>query len=152
MKPLTIYSFIVQLLWSCGIWFLVYLEFVGLCQCLLLSFLLAGKVVLVAIAMEIYGWLSLIVWCGVFRRKEIVGVLKTMSVLCLISSFLFSEPYWNGSQFGETIIFLLFLDFLDLCNLCNWFVLPCILPVYLGVSLFSLSMNPYYLSKKNLSF
>ena len=34
---------------------LVYLEFFGLCQCLLLSFLLAGKVVLVAIAMGIYG-------------------------------------------------------------------------------------------------
>ena len=43
------------------LWFLVYLEFVGLCQSLLLSFLLAGKVVLVAIAMEIYGWLFLIV-------------------------------------------------------------------------------------------
>ena len=40
------------------IWFLVYLEFVGLCQCLLLSSLLAGKVNLVAIVMEIYGWLS----------------------------------------------------------------------------------------------
>ena len=55
VKVLTIYSFIARLLWSCGIWFLVYLEFVGLCQCLLLSFLLAGKVVLVAIAMGIYG-------------------------------------------------------------------------------------------------
>ena len=40
---------------------LVYLEFLGLCQCLLLSFLLTGKVDLVAIAMDIYGSLFLIV-------------------------------------------------------------------------------------------
>ena len=40
---LTIYSFIAQLLRSYGIWFLVYLEFVGSCQCLLLGFLLSGK-------------------------------------------------------------------------------------------------------------
>ena len=33
----------------------------GLCQCLLLSFLLAGKVDLVAIVMDIYGLLFLIV-------------------------------------------------------------------------------------------
>ena len=131
MKLLTIYSFIVRLPWSCGTWFLVYLEFVGLCQCLLLSFLLAGKVDLVAIAMEIYGWLFLIVWCGVFGRKEIVGVLKTMSILCLISSFFFSEPYWTGSHCGETILFLLFWIFLiyvifvfdmytPVYSLCTW--------------------------------
>ena len=29
----------------------------------------------------------------VFGRKEIVGVLKTMSILCLILSFYFSKPY-----------------------------------------------------------
>ena len=54
----------------------------------------------------------LIVWCGVFGRKEIVGVLKTMSILCLISSFYFSEPYWTGSQCGETNLFLLFWIYL----------------------------------------
>ena len=43
------------------IWFLVYSEFVGLCQCLSLSFLLAGKVDLVTIVMDIYGLLFLIV-------------------------------------------------------------------------------------------
>ena len=40
------------------------------------------------------------------------------------------------------------LDFLDFCNVRFWFVLPCILPVYFGVSLFLISMNLYYLSKK----
>ena len=40
---------------------LAYLEFAGLCHSLLLGFWLAGKVVLVAIVMEIYGWLFLIV-------------------------------------------------------------------------------------------
>ena len=110
---------------------LVYLEFFGLCQCLLLSFLLAGKVVLVAIAMGIYGWLFLIVWCSVFGRKKIVGVLKTMSILCLTSSFYFSEPYWTGSQFGETNLFLQFWIYLiyvifvfdmytTVYSLCTW--------------------------------
>ena len=112
MKLLTIYSFIARLLWSCGIWCLVYLEFIGLCQCLLLGYLLVGKVDLVAIVMEIYRWLFLIVWCGVSGRREIVGVLKTMSVPCLISSFCFSELYWTGSLCGETNIFLLFWIYL----------------------------------------
>ena len=40
------------------------------------------------------------------------------------------------------------LDLLDLCNVCFWFVHPCILPVYLGVSLFFISINLYYLSKR----
>ena len=56
-----------------------------------LSFLFAAKVDLVAIVMEIYGLLFLIVWCGIFGRKEIVGVLKTTSFLCLISSFYFQN-------------------------------------------------------------
>ena len=38
------------------------------------------------------------------------------------------------------------LDLLDFCNFRFWFVLPCILPVCLGVSF--LSMKSYYLSKK----
>ena len=112
MKLLTIYSFIARLLWSCGIWCLVYLEFIGLCQRLSLGYLLAGKVDLVAIIMKIYGWLFLIVWCGAFRRREIVGVLKTLSVPCLTSSFYFSELYWTGSLCGGTILFLLFWIYL----------------------------------------
>ena len=109
---MSIFSFIARLLWSCGIWFLGYLEFAGLCHSLLLGFWLARKVVLVAIVMEIFGWLFLIVWCDVFGTREIVGVLKTRSVPCLISSFFFLEPYLIGSLYGETIIFLLFWIFL----------------------------------------
>ena len=131
VKLLTIYYFIVQLLWGCGIWFLVYLEFVGLCQHLLLSFLLADKVDLVAIVIDIYGLLFHIVWCGAFGRKEIVGVLKTVSVLCLISSFYFSEPYWTGSHCVETNFFLQFWIYLiyvifvfdmytPVYSLCTW--------------------------------
>ena len=112
MKLLTIFSFIARLLWSCGIWCLVYLEFIGLCQCLSLGYLLASKVDLVAIVMEIYGWLFLIVWCGAFGRREIVGVLKTLSVPCLTSRFYFSELYWTGSLCGETNLFLLFWIYL----------------------------------------
>ena len=123
---MTIYAFIARLLWSCGIWFLVYLEFVGLCQCLLLGYLLAGKVDLVAIVMEIYGRLFLIVWCGVFGRREIVGALKTMSVPCLISNFYSSEPYWTGSLCGETNLFLLFWIYL----IFVMFVFDMFTPVY----------------------
>ena len=36
-------------------------------------------------------------------------------------------------------------DLFDFCNFRSWFVLPCILPVCLGVS-FLISMNSYYLS------
>ena len=123
---LTIYSCIAWLLWSCGIWFLVYLEFVGLCQRLLSGFLLVGKVVLVAIVMKIYGRSFLIVWCGVFGRREIVDVLKTMSVPCLISSFYFSKPYLTGSLCGETNIFLLFWIYLTFVM----FVFDLFTPVY----------------------
>ena len=154
MKLLTIYSFIARLLWSCGIWCLVSLEFIGLCQCLLLGYLLASKVDLATIVMEIYGWLFLIVWRGVFGRKEIVGVLKTMSILCLISSFYFSKPYWTGSQCRETNLFLQFWIYLIYVIFVFDMLHPCILSVYLGVSLFLISINLYYLSrrkkKKNL--
>ena len=143
---LTIFSFIARLLRSYGIWVLVYLELVRSCLCLLLGSLLAGKVTLVAIAMELFGRSFLFVWCGVFGRRGIVDVLKTFSVLCLISSFFLSEPYLTGSLCGETILFLFwiyltfvifFLDlFTPVYSLCTW------------VSLLLLSMNPYYLSKK----
>ena len=102
---------------------------------------------LVAIVMEIYGLLFLIVWCGVFGRKEIVGVLKTMSVQCLISSFYFSKPYWTGSQCGETNLFLQFWIYL----IYVIFVFDMYTPVYslcIWVSLFFISINLYYLSKK----
>ena len=143
MKLLTIYSFIVRLPWSCGTWFLVYLESVGLCQCLLLSFLLVGKVDLVAIKMEIYGWLFLIVWCGVFGRKEVVASrcfednehsmpdLKFLFFRTLLDWF----SVWRNQPFSSI------LDLLDLCNFCIWYVLPYILPVYLGVSFFLKSIN-----------
>ena len=130
VKVLTIFSFIARLLRSYGICFLVYLELVGTCLCLLLGSLVAGKVVLVTIVMEIFGRSFLFVWCGVFGRREIVDVLKTLSILCLISSFFFSEPYLTGSLCGETNLFLfwIYLTFvfsvLDLFTpvyfLCTW--------------------------------
>ena len=126
VKVLTIYSFIARLLRSCGIWFLVCLEFVGSCQCLLLGFLLASKVVLVAIVMEIFGRPFLFVWCGVFERREIVGVLNTLSIPSLISSFYFSEPYLTGSLCGETNLFLLFWIYLTFVM----FVFDLFTPVY----------------------
>ena len=49
---------------------------------------------------------------------------------------------WRNHPFSSI------LDLLDFCNVHSWFVHPYILPVYLGVSLFLLSMNLYYLSKK----
>ena len=84
---LTIFSFIARLLWSCGIWCLVYLEFIGyafVCRwtmCLLVD--------LVSIVMEIYGWLFLIVCCGASGWREIVGALKTSSAPCLTSAPIF---------------------------------------------------------------
>ena len=146
MKVLTIFSFIARLLRSYGIWFLVYLELVGSCLCLLLGSLLASKVALIAIAMELFGRSFLFVWCGVFGRRGIVDVLKTLSVLCLISNFFLSEPYLTGSLCGKTIIFLfwIYLTFVI-------FILDLFSPVYslcTWVSLLLLSINPYYLSKK----
>ena len=81
--------------------------------------------------------------CGVFGRKGIVGALKTVSVLCLISSYYFLEPYWSGSLCGEANPFLQFWIYLiyvifvfDLYTLvyflCTW------------VS-FLISINLYYL-------
>ena len=117
------------------IWCLVYLEFIGLCLCLSLGYLLASKVDLVTIVMEIYEWLFLIVCCGAFGRREIVGALKTSSASCLTSSSYFSELYWTGSLCGGTILFLLF--WIYLIFLCSFLICsPCIPPVYLGVSLF----------------
>ena len=60
-----------------------------------------------------------------------VGVLKTLSVPCLISSFFFSEPYLTSSLCGETNLFLLFWMYLTFVifvfylftlvySLCTW--------------------------------
>ena len=91
-----------------------------------LGYLLASKVDLVTILIEIYGWLFLIVWCGAFGRREMVGVLKTLSVPCLTSSFYFSELYWIGSLCEGTILFLLFWIYL----IFIMFVLDLFTPVY----------------------
>ena len=142
VNRLTIFSFIARLLWSCGIWCLVYLEFIRLCLCL--GYLLAGKVDLVTIVMEIFGWLFLIVCCGAFGRREIVGALKTSSTPCLTSSSYFLELYWTGSLCGGIILFLLFWIYL----IFVMFALDLFPPVYLGVSLFLYQWNFITYKKK----
>ena len=64
-----------------------------------------------------------LMWC--IWRREIVDVLKTLSILCLISSFFCSEPYLTGSLCGETNLFLfwIYLTFVI-------FVLDLFAPVY----------------------
>ena len=106
---LTTFSFIARLLRSNGIWCLVYLELVGSCLRRLLVSLLASKVTLIASAMELFGRLFLLAWCGASGRRGIIDALKTLSVLCPTSSFFFSEPYLNGSLCGESILFLLWI-------------------------------------------
>ena len=49
---------------------------------------------------------------------------------------------WRNQPFSTI------LDVLDFCNIRFLFFHPCILLVYMGVSLFLISMNLYYLSKK----
>ena len=140
---LTIFSFIARLLRNYGIWFLVYLELIGSYLCLLLGSLLAGKVTLVTSAMELFGRLFLLVWCGVFGRRGIIDALKTLSVLCPTSSIFLSEPYLTGSLCGETILFLFWI-YLTLVI----FVLDLFSPIYslcAWVSFFLISMNSYYL-------
>ena len=147
MNLLTIFSFIARLLWSCGIWCLVYSEFIGLYLCLPLGFLLAGKVDLVTIVVEIYGGLFLIVCCGASGRREIVGALKTSSAPYLTSSSYFSELYWTGSLCGGTILFLLFWIFL-IFVMFAFDLFPPVYPLCTWVSLSFLPMKFYYLSKK----
>ena len=147
-RMLAIFSFIARLLRRFGIWCLVYLGLVGSCLRQWWVSLLAGKVTLVVFAMELFGRLFLLAWCGASGRRGIIDALKTLSVLSPTSSFSFSEPYLIGSRFGETILFLFWiyltfvifvLDLLSLVySLCAW------------VSLVLLSIKSYYLSKKKL--
>ena len=145
MKVLTIFSFIARLHRRYGIWCLVYLELVGSCLRLLLVSLLASKVTLVASAIELFGRLFLLAWCGASRRRGIIDALKTLSVLYPTSSFSFSEPYLNGSLCGETILFLFWIYLTFVIFVLNLFSLVYSLCAW--VSLF-LSMKSYYLSKK----
>ena len=112
------------------IWCLVYLGLVGSCLRQWWNSLLAGKVILVVFVMELFGRLFLLAWCGASGRRGIIDALKSLSVLSPTSSFPFSEPYLNGSLFGETILFLFWiyltfvifvLDLLSLVySLCAW--------------------------------
>ena len=56
--------------------------------------------------------------------------LKLLFFRTLLDWFL----VWRNHHFSSI------LDFLDLCNFCIWCVHPCILPVYLGVSRFLISI------------
>ena len=147
MNLLTIFSFIARLIWSCGIWCLVYLEFIGLCLCLSMGYLVASKVDLVTIVMEIYGWLFLIVCCGASGRREIVGALKTSSAPCLTSSSYFSKLYWSDSLCGGTIFFLLFWIYLIFVMFAID-LFPLYTLVYLGVSLFFINEILLLIKKK----
>ena len=60
--------------------------------------------------------------------------LKLLFFKTLLDWFL----VWRNQPFSSI------LDLLDLCNICIWYVHPCILPVYLGVS-FLISINLYNL-------
>ena len=145
---LTIYSFIAQLLRSYGIWFLVYLEFVGSCQCLLLGFLLSGKGrfgrhcngdiwKVVPLCLMWCIWKERNCRCFEYIERSMPD-LKLLFFQTLLDWF----SVWRNQPFSSI------LDLLDFCNVRFWFVHPCILLVYLGASLFLVSMNLYYLSKK----
>ena len=62
--------------------------------------------------------------------------------------FLFFRTLLDWFLVWRNKLFSSILDLLDLCNFCIWYVHYCILPVYLDVSLFFISINLYYLSKK----
>ena len=74
--------------------------------------------------------LCLIVWCGVFGRKEIVGALKIVSVLCLISSYSFFRTLldWFSVEtipFLQLWIYLIYVTFVfdmytPVYSLCTW--------------------------------
>ena len=114
------------------------------------GYLLAGKVVLVPIVMEIFGWLFLIVCCGAFGRREIVGALKTLSAPCLTSSSYFSELYWTGSLCGGTILFLLFWIFL-IFVMFAFDLFPLVYPLCTWVSLsFFINEILLLIKKKNI--
>ena len=156
---LTIFSFIARLLWSCGIWCLVYLEFIGLCLCLLLGFLLAGKVDLWAFCLLgflLFGhhrngdlWRVVpqcLLWCIWKERnsrcfedfERSIPDIKLLFFRTLLDWF----SVWRNHHFSSI------LDFLDFWNVCFWFVPPCIPPMYLGVSLFFYQWNFITYQKK----
>ena len=88
--------------------------------------------------MVISGWLSIIVWCGAYGISEIVGVLKTWKVLCLISSCSFLEHYWIGYQSWRAFPFF-YCWFIRFMQFCNWLFTPlyflCTWAVYLYISI-----------------
>ena len=85
------------------------------------------------------SWLPLLLH-STFIKMSLFVKERSMPDLKL----LFLEPYLIGSLCGETILFLLFWIYL----IFVMFVFDLLTPVYLGVSLFLISMNLYYLPKK----
>ena len=147
MNLLNIFSFIARLLWSCGIWCLVYSEFIGLCLYLSLGFLLAGKG---RFGHHRNGDLWRVVphcllWCIWKERNSRCFEDIERSILDI--KLLFFRTLLDWFSVWRNHPFSSILDFLDFCNVRFWFVPP----VYLlctWVSLSFLSMKFYYLSKK----
>ena len=138
MNLLTISSFIARLLWSCGIWCLVYLEFIGLCLCLSLGYLLVGNV---RFGHHCNGDIWMVVphcllWC-IWKERNSKCFEDIELPMSDISSY-FSELYWTSSLCGGIFLFLLFWIFLTFVM----FVLDLFTPVYSPCTWVSLSF--YY--------
>ena len=75
--------------------------------------------------------------------------MKTLSVLCLISSFFFSEPYLTGSLCGETSLFLFWIYLIFVFSVLDLFT-----PVYFLCTwlLLSFDINESFLLIKNFFF
>ena len=82
-------------------------------------FILYGKAGLVIVRMVISGWLSIIVWCGAYGGKGIVGVWRHGKFYAWSQVVLFRTLLdWLSAM--RSLSFFSIVDFLDLCNFCNW--------------------------------
>ena len=103
-----------------------------LLRCPIVFELCSYGVHLVWYIMVLSGWLSLIVWCGAFGRRETTGVL-TLADLKLLFFKTLSD--WM-SIIGRHSIFSVY-DLMDACNLCIWlFWSPAVYFLYTWVTPF----------------
>ena len=144
VKLLTIFSFIVRLLWIYGLWILVYLEYVWVMPKFVIELLACWQGLF---GCHHNGYIRIIVphclmWC-IWKERNSRCCEDSERSMPDLKLFFFRTlldwlSMWRNQSFSSI------LDLLDLWIFCIWYVHPCILLVNLGVS-FLISINLYYL-------
>ena len=106
-----------------------------------------GKGSLGGIEMVLFGWWSLIVWCGAFGGREITGTLSIQKKTVLdLKLFLFKTLMDWVAVLGFHSVFSVD-GLMDTCTVCTWLCfVPCVYFLYTQVTFLFSFLNIFFIT------